>query len=85
MAIRSKYLCQECQKEFDATCGDRMKAKEFRCIDCDNIKYIENEKLNEFDCVCEKCKGHMEVIKFPMCPFCKKRNNKSVEMLLMID
>jgi len=85
MAMRSTYLCQECSNRFDATRGDLMKAKEFRCVSCDSVKYIPHAELETFDYKCADCGDKMDVIKIPMCPVCKKRNNKAEKLLMMID
>ena len=85
MAARSTYVCQDCNNQFDATVGNLMRSKEFRCGECDSIQYIPYEKAADLNHACGKCGGEMGVFSDPLCPQCKGRNVKSVKSLASID
>jgi len=85
MALRATYLCENCGNNFDATSGNLMRSKEFRCSECDSTEYVLYGEVEAFDHKCKKCEGKMEVFNYPMCQKCKTRKVKIVQNLMMID
>ena len=85
MATRSTYECQTCNNQFDATRGNLMRSKEFRCTDCDTVEYVPHSEVNNFNHICKKCSGKMDALTHPMCSKCKGRNTKAVKLLVNID
>ena len=92
MAFLSKFKCNNCGNEFEAKYGDTRIFIEFRCVDCDNVKYIKRDiyrlkkeiAILEIG-VCENCGGEFKRDLKPMCPVCKSRDVEEKEILVIFD
>jgi len=90
MGSENIYKCNKCANEFKSREGGGFFFREYRCVNCDEIKYIPLTKgKNPVPSIsigsCDSCKGELRGDLKVMCPKCKTRDCVVITSLLHYD
>ena len=95
MGKEAIYKCNQCNNEFESNEGGGFKFIEYRCVNCDKIKPVKNNRKVQIKKykpptkkeigVCEECQGKLKDNLKPMCPACSSRDVKEIKVLKHYD